>query len=348
MIDVGVSEVDGELVGDVDFEARARRRLAVTPHRRGVGPMTITMLLHNTLLAHRQRTRRVSGLRRTPLYEAHQRSSARAWCRSPASRCPCSTARSSRSTRRSASARASSTSRTWASSTSRARGRGRGRAAGELPGRDAAARARALRLPLQRGGGVVDDVTVYRLGDDQLFLCVNAANIEKDYRWIVRHTPAGVEVREPQRRDRRCWRSKGRASARRAGRVQRRGPRRAAPLRVRERQARAPRRRWSRAPATRAATASSCTAARRRAGALGRAARGARARAHASGPRGARHAAARGRAAALRPRARRRDVPARSAPRPLREARAAPRSSVARRSRAESRRATGSCWSDSS
>jgi 5,10-methylene-tetrahydrofolate dehydrogenase/methenyl tetrahydrofolate cyclohydrolase len=27
----------------------------LTPHRRGVGPMTITMLLHNTLLAHRQR-----------------------------------------------------------------------------------------------------------------------------------------------------------------------------------------------------------------------------------------------------------------------------------------------------
>ena len=45
-------------------------------------------------------------------------------------------------------------------------------------------------------GGVVDDVTVYRLGDEQWFLCVNASNIEKDYRWIVRHTPAGVEVRD--------------------------------------------------------------------------------------------------------------------------------------------------------
>jgi aminomethyltransferase len=44
-------------------------------------------------------------------------------------------------------------------------------------------------------GGVVDDVTVYRLAEDRLFLCVNAANIEKDYRWVVRHTPAGVEVR---------------------------------------------------------------------------------------------------------------------------------------------------------
>jgi len=44
-------------------------------------------------------------------------------------------------------------------------------------------------------GGVVDDVTVYRLAEDRLFLCVNAANVEKDYRWLVRHTPAGVEVR---------------------------------------------------------------------------------------------------------------------------------------------------------
>jgi len=44
-------------------------------------------------------------------------------------------------------------------------------------------------------GGVVDDVTVYRLGDEQWFLCVNAANVEKDYRWVVRNTPSGVEVR---------------------------------------------------------------------------------------------------------------------------------------------------------
>jgi methylenetetrahydrofolate dehydrogenase (NADP+)/methenyltetrahydrofolate cyclohydrolase len=56
VIDVGVTEVDGESVGDVDFEAVQGVAGLVTPHRRGVGPMTITMLLHNTLLAHRQRT----------------------------------------------------------------------------------------------------------------------------------------------------------------------------------------------------------------------------------------------------------------------------------------------------
>jgi aminomethyltransferase len=44
-------------------------------------------------------------------------------------------------------------------------------------------------------GGVVDDVTVYRLAEDALFLCVNASNIEKDYRWVVRHAGDGADVR---------------------------------------------------------------------------------------------------------------------------------------------------------
>ncbi len=56
VIDVGVSEVDGELVGDVDFEGVRGIASLVTPHRRGVGPMTITMLLRNTLDAYRRRT----------------------------------------------------------------------------------------------------------------------------------------------------------------------------------------------------------------------------------------------------------------------------------------------------
>ena len=55
VIDVGVSEVDGELVGDVDTEAVLGRARLVTPHRRGVGPMTITMLLRNTLAAYEAR-----------------------------------------------------------------------------------------------------------------------------------------------------------------------------------------------------------------------------------------------------------------------------------------------------
>jgi aminomethyltransferase len=51
-----------------------------------------------------------------------------------------------------------------------------------------------------REGGVVDDVTVYRVASDELFLCVNAANIEKDHRWILDHSPAaaGVEDRSSE------------------------------------------------------------------------------------------------------------------------------------------------------
>jgi methylenetetrahydrofolate dehydrogenase (NADP+)/methenyltetrahydrofolate cyclohydrolase len=52
VIDVGVSVVDGKLTGDVDTEAVQGVASIVTPHRRGVGPMTITMLLQNTLQAY--------------------------------------------------------------------------------------------------------------------------------------------------------------------------------------------------------------------------------------------------------------------------------------------------------
>jgi methylenetetrahydrofolate dehydrogenase (NADP+)/methenyltetrahydrofolate cyclohydrolase len=55
VVDVGVSEVDGVLVGDVDTEGVLGRARLVTPHRRGVGPMTITMLLRNTLAAYEAR-----------------------------------------------------------------------------------------------------------------------------------------------------------------------------------------------------------------------------------------------------------------------------------------------------
>jgi methylenetetrahydrofolate dehydrogenase (NADP+)/methenyltetrahydrofolate cyclohydrolase len=55
VIDVGVSEVEGKLVGDVDTEAAAGVAKIITPHRRGVGPMTITMLLRNTLTAYENR-----------------------------------------------------------------------------------------------------------------------------------------------------------------------------------------------------------------------------------------------------------------------------------------------------
>ena len=45
-------------------------------------------------------------------------------------------------------------------------------------------------------GGVVDDVTVYRMTEDEIMLCVNASNIEKDHAWILEHAGgAAVENR---------------------------------------------------------------------------------------------------------------------------------------------------------
>lgn len=52
VVDVGINLLpDGRLVGDVDFDAVAPQTSAITPVPGGVGPMTITMLLHNTLQA---------------------------------------------------------------------------------------------------------------------------------------------------------------------------------------------------------------------------------------------------------------------------------------------------------
>ena len=55
VIDVGINRVDGKLVGDVDFDEVAPRCSYITPVPGGVGPMTITMLLANTLSAARHR-----------------------------------------------------------------------------------------------------------------------------------------------------------------------------------------------------------------------------------------------------------------------------------------------------
>jgi methylenetetrahydrofolate dehydrogenase (NADP+)/methenyltetrahydrofolate cyclohydrolase len=49
VIDVGSNRVDNKVVGDVDFDAVKEVAGAITPVPGGVGPMTITMLLQNTL-----------------------------------------------------------------------------------------------------------------------------------------------------------------------------------------------------------------------------------------------------------------------------------------------------------
>ena len=54
VIDVGMNRIEIGMVGDVDFDAVNEVAGMITPVPGGVGPLTITMLLHNTLLAARR------------------------------------------------------------------------------------------------------------------------------------------------------------------------------------------------------------------------------------------------------------------------------------------------------
>ena len=52
VIDVGINRLaNGRIVGDVDFDGVARKASYITPVPGGVGPMTVTMLLENTIAA---------------------------------------------------------------------------------------------------------------------------------------------------------------------------------------------------------------------------------------------------------------------------------------------------------
>ncbi len=56
VIDVGINRLEEGLVGDVDFENLLPKASWITPVPGGIGPMTIAMLLLNTLEAYRRRT----------------------------------------------------------------------------------------------------------------------------------------------------------------------------------------------------------------------------------------------------------------------------------------------------
>lgn len=58
VIDVGINRVDGKLVGDVDFQNVKDKCEAITPVPGGVGPMTIAMLMQNTLTAAKKQNKR--------------------------------------------------------------------------------------------------------------------------------------------------------------------------------------------------------------------------------------------------------------------------------------------------
>jgi methylenetetrahydrofolate dehydrogenase (NADP+)/methenyltetrahydrofolate cyclohydrolase len=52
VIDVGINRLpDGRITGDVDFEGVRQKASYITPVPGGVGPMTVAMLMNNTILS---------------------------------------------------------------------------------------------------------------------------------------------------------------------------------------------------------------------------------------------------------------------------------------------------------
>jgi methylenetetrahydrofolate dehydrogenase (NADP+)/methenyltetrahydrofolate cyclohydrolase len=64
VIDVGINRVNDKLVGDVEFESVSKIATAITPVPGGVGPMTIAMLLANTLTAAKLQTTSIAPRRK--------------------------------------------------------------------------------------------------------------------------------------------------------------------------------------------------------------------------------------------------------------------------------------------
>lgn len=63
VIDVGINRLDdGRLVGDVDFDSVAQKSSYITPVPGGVGPMTIAMLLSNTIKSAKNRAKKLGLL----------------------------------------------------------------------------------------------------------------------------------------------------------------------------------------------------------------------------------------------------------------------------------------------
>jgi len=63
VIDVGINRLpDGRIVGDVDFEGVRQKASYITPVPGGVGPMTVTMLLFNTITSAERTTGALTGL----------------------------------------------------------------------------------------------------------------------------------------------------------------------------------------------------------------------------------------------------------------------------------------------
>lgn len=55
VVDVGISVIEGQIIGDVDFENVKDKCLAITPNPGGVGPMTVAIIIKNILDAYNRR-----------------------------------------------------------------------------------------------------------------------------------------------------------------------------------------------------------------------------------------------------------------------------------------------------
>jgi methylenetetrahydrofolate dehydrogenase (NADP+)/methenyltetrahydrofolate cyclohydrolase len=66
VIDVGLTRIEGKIVGDVDFDAVREVAGAITPMPGGTGPMTIAMVLENTLAAARRQLEGVTAAAPSP------------------------------------------------------------------------------------------------------------------------------------------------------------------------------------------------------------------------------------------------------------------------------------------
>ncbi len=55
LVDVGINRVDDKLLGDIDFDGCAEKASLITPVPGGVGPMTIAILMQNTLTSYKMR-----------------------------------------------------------------------------------------------------------------------------------------------------------------------------------------------------------------------------------------------------------------------------------------------------
>ena len=53
MIDVGIGRVDGKLCGDIDFQDVYEKCGAITPSPGGIGPLTVSFMFRNTVLAYK-------------------------------------------------------------------------------------------------------------------------------------------------------------------------------------------------------------------------------------------------------------------------------------------------------